>query len=356
MASNARLGDLWVGICCCHSNPTCIPMTGYIIGGSPNVNSANAKDARLSDLTIGACGHTGYIISGSPTVIANSLGKARLGDQVHGCNIGRVVTGAANVQVCTGGAPFTPISFTKFQDRVIVHTEVDFGNVDDDADTDDGLNIYPRIPSVNGVPIRQPTDEEVQRSAELDQSPTTTVEDSTGDAQIDVTPPTTCTDVPDLAPNDFQLSTNFILSDLSTKTAISKTRVIAQNGLTVQDIVCNLQAWAENIGEALSTQYGRAELLVTSGFRVGPGRSQHDKGQAADLQYPNLDNQGIYNIAIWIRDTLSFDQLILEYGGNNPWIHVSFNRQGNRPVGTYNKFGTRVSPGNYVWGTLKYMT
>jgi uncharacterized Zn-binding protein involved in type VI secretion len=332
-------------------------MVGFIITGSPDVKAASSGTGRLSDLTQGVCGHTGNIVSGSPTVLANNSQKARVGDQVNGCNIGTVVTGAANVQTCDAGlGGFTPIVFTEFQNRVLVHTEVDFGNKDDDEDSDDGLNIYPGIPTENGVLSREPTDEELIESAELDTSPTTTVEDSTGDAQITTTPPTTCTDVPDIPPDDFQLSSNYTLGDLSINTVLSKRRVIAQNGLTVQDIVCNLQAWAENIGESLSTEFGRDEMIITSGFRIGPGRSQHDKGQACDLQYPNLDNQGIYNIAIWIRDTIPFDQLILEYGGRNPWIHVSFNREGNRPIGTYNKFGTRISPGNYVWGTIKYMT
>jgi len=76
---------------------------------------------------------------------------------------------------------------------------------------------------------------------------------------------------------------------------------------------------------------------------------------AADLQYPLKTNTEVYNIAVWIRDNLPFDQLILEYGGNRPWIHVSFNRFGNRPSTASNKFGTRVSPGNYVWGVLKNM-
>jgi hypothetical protein len=53
---------------------------------------------------------------------------------------------------------------------------------------------------------------------------------------------------------------------------------------------------------------------------------------------------------------LNYDQLILEYGGNKPWIHVSFNRAGNRDSSVSNKFGTRISAGNYQWRDLLYMT
>jgi len=93
MANSARLGDMWTGVCCCHTKPTCIPMTGFIITGSLNSVSGNNSQARFLDMTIGACGHTGLIITASPNVQTNSLGKARLGDSVVGCNIGTIITG-----------------------------------------------------------------------------------------------------------------------------------------------------------------------------------------------------------------------------------------------------------------------
>jgi len=93
MPQSARILDQWTGICCCHNNPTCISMGGYIIGGSPNVISTSQKQGRLLDTTIGFCGHTGIIISVSSTVNANSLGDARIGDAVTGCNIGTIITG-----------------------------------------------------------------------------------------------------------------------------------------------------------------------------------------------------------------------------------------------------------------------
>ena len=61
--------------------------------GSPDIGSSNYQQARIGDMTIGACGHTGTIISGSNTVMGNSLGKAVVGSSVTGCNIGTVVQG-----------------------------------------------------------------------------------------------------------------------------------------------------------------------------------------------------------------------------------------------------------------------
>ena len=85
--------DIWTGICCCHPPIPCIGMTGPIIGGSVNTKSGGSPQARLTDMTIGSCGHPGIIITGSATHKTNNLGSARVGDQVTGCNIGVIATG-----------------------------------------------------------------------------------------------------------------------------------------------------------------------------------------------------------------------------------------------------------------------
>ena len=93
MPAQSRLTDLWTGICCCHSHPTCISMSGPIISGSANCKSDNLGVARLTDMVIGYCGHSGTIVSASSNCNANNLGKARIGDQVTGCTIGSIITG-----------------------------------------------------------------------------------------------------------------------------------------------------------------------------------------------------------------------------------------------------------------------
>jgi len=312
---------IWTGECCCHSSPDCIEMTGYVLVGSPNVFTSAVAQGRLMDLTIGECEHTGRIIRGSPTVFSNGLQKGFITSGIDGCNIGIIIQGDTTHDIGVGGGGFYPLSVTKFQDRVVVHTEVDFGNEDDDPKSDDGLNMYPPL-----QPGETATPAQLAKSAELDSSPTTTVNiDSTAAPDI-ATPPTDCTEVSNAPEDSFQLSPNFTLGDVSTQTAISKRRVVAQAGYTVQDLVCNLQAWAEHIGEPLSSQYDRGEILITSGFRNGTGKSQHERGQATDIQFPNMTWEQIYEVAVYLRDNIPFDQLILEYGGKNPWIHSSFNR------------------------------
>jgi len=226
------------------------------------------------------------------------------------------------------------------------YTEVDYGNLDDEEESDDGLNIFPPVIG------RLPTQAEITKSQSLAVPPGVEI---AADATLPppaITPPTACIDVPDPPPDNFQLSTNFVLSDLSSKTVLSKNRVTASGGLTVQEIVCNLQAHAQNICEPLAAAYGRSNMTITSGFRLGGGSSQHDKGQATDIQFLGKSNTDVYNIAVWVRDNLPYDQLIYELGGHFPWLHISFNRNGNRPSSASNKFGTRISAGSYVWGSL----
>ena len=347
-ASTARLTDLWVGVCCCHSG--CIPMTGRVYTSSTDTFTSKKGQGRLVDETIGACGHPGKVIQGSNICFANKRGKAFVGAGVAGCNIGNVLVGSRNHFIGIGPAGGGPLVITPFQNRLLVHSEVDFGNEDDEEVVDDGLNTYPALPDGE-----QPTVEQIRKSAFLDVSPTTTVDIDTSAAPPEVTPSTSCQAVPDPPPDDFQLSPSFTLGDLSSNAIVSKRTVKEQFGLSVVDIVCNLQGWAENIGEPIATAYGRGELVITSGFRTGNGRSQHDKGQAVDIQFPNMSNTEIYNVSKFIRSVLPFDQLILEYGGNRPWIHTSFNRDGNRSALANNKFGTRISPGNYSWLDLRNM-
>jgi len=93
MASSSRIADEWIGICCCHNDPTCVSMGGFITTGSGNAKSGGLSQARLTETTIGWCGHTGMVISASNTSRTNSLGKTRIGENVVGCNIGIVIAG-----------------------------------------------------------------------------------------------------------------------------------------------------------------------------------------------------------------------------------------------------------------------
>jgi hypothetical protein len=130
------------------------------------------------------------------------------------------------------------------------------------------------------------------------------------------------------------LSDNYSLAQLSSRAPCGDA-VIAQRNLSVGDIVCNLKLLAINCLEPIKAKY--PNVLVTNAFRKkksDTSRSQHEVGQAADLQFPGIDAADYYDIAVWIRDNVPHDQLLLEYktyGSKLPWIHISFNKEGNRP-------------------------
>jgi hypothetical protein len=95
----------------------------------------------------------------------------------------------------------------------------------------------------------------------------------------------------------------------------------------------NMKVTAEKIFEPLREFVG-GPIKITSMFRSSSlnealggssATSQHMKGQAMDLDdvYGHKSNAEMYH---WIKEILSFDQLIWEYGTDmNPnWIHVSY--------------------------------
>ena len=146
-------------------------------------------------------------------------------------------------------------------------------------------------------------------------------------------------------PDTLKISKFFTIASLTTLPAFPH-RLRAFNGRTEHELACNLKALAEQILDPIKQKY--PNMMITSGLRVVPAKggsltSQHMKGQAADLQFNGASRSQYFEIAQWIRDTLPFDQMLLEYTNQSPswktgggcWIHVSYTRDGCRET-----FGT----------------
>ena len=92
---------------------------------------------------------------------------------------------------------------------------------------------------------------------------------------------------------------------------------------------------AEKVFEPLRKWYDKP-IQVTSFFRSakinkaigGSAASQHLLGQAVDIDTVS-DNKKLFD---YIKDNLTFDQLIWEYGNDSApdWIHVSYSEVRNR--------------------------
>ncbi len=110
------------------------------------------------------------------------------------------------------------------------------------------------------------------------------------------------------------------------------------SNMPTEEHIKNLKLIAENVFEPIRANF-RQPIRISSGYRSqslnaaigGATRSQHSTGEALDLDMDGsaLSNKEIFN---FIKEKLSFDQLIWEFGTDeNPdWVHVSYNANGNQ--------------------------
>lgn len=146
-------------------------------------------------------------------------------------------------------------------------------------------------------------------------------------------------------PRSFKLSKNFTLGNMLV--GRYGPSLVAQRGLQEKQIVCNMIQLAENCLEPIKAKY--PDMIISSGFRIGSGTSDHNIGAAADLVFPNRPLSEVKTIADWVISNVPFRQCLLEYetyeGSNNirvAWIHISFLakdgniiRSGKQPVQTF---------------------
>lgn len=132
------------------------------------------------------------------------------------------------------------------------------------------------------------------------------------------------------------LSRYFTLGQLSSQQPLLKTELVEQRGLSKAEIACNLKQLAVNCLDKIKEKY--PDMFVTNAFRKpygsSSGKSDHETGCAADLQFRNAKPGDYFEIAKWIRDNVPYKQLLLEYGGgaNNPWIHISLDGGNKHPL------------------------
>jgi zinc D-Ala-D-Ala carboxypeptidase len=132
-----------------------------------------------------------------------------------------------------------------------------------------------------------------------------------------------------------KLSANFQLSEL-VKSQVAERKGIANNPSPAH--IDNLKSLCLNVLQPIRSHF-EEPVIISSGYRSGEvciaigskPTSQHAEGKAADIEIVNVDNK---ELAMWIKDNLEFDQLILEfYKDGEPdsgWVHVSYSGEENR--------------------------
>ena len=140
-----------------------------------------------------------------------------------------------------------------------------------------------------------------------------------------------------------KLSKYFTLGDL-TKGGVRIPRVtydVKGVAVTPQDIVCNLKNLAVNVLDPIREKYGA--FTITSAFRrppfgavagdLGAGHTEggdHPYGCAADIAFPG-GKQETFNKCKELTKLLpSWNQIIMEYNGDQFWIHVACKQKGNK--------------------------
>ncbi|PTQ86860.1 D-Ala-D-Ala carboxypeptidase family metallohydrolase [Nitrosomonas ureae] len=126
-----------------------------------------------------------------------------------------------------------------------------------------------------------------------------------------------------------KLTPHFTLNELIRSTRASELGI---DNTPSQSVLSSLILLCTNILEPVREHFNRP-VRVNSGYRSpalnaaihGSKMSQHMSGQAVDFEIDGIAN---YDLAVWVSENLSFDQLILENyisGGdpNSGWVHCS---------------------------------
>ena len=131
-----------------------------------------------------------------------------------------------------------------------------------------------------------------------------------------------------------RISKNFTLKEL-TKSSTGE-RLGIDNSVKDQETLVNLCALTHNILQKVREEHGRT--TVNSSFRCldlnraikSSDKSQHVKGEAADIECPAIDN---LKLAKWIASNVDFDMVLLEFYTqgipDSGWVHVSYKADGN---------------------------
>lgn len=317
MPSAVRIGDIGSGHGCF------APHT--VITGNPKVLIEGIPASCIGDvLTVHCCGpvcHPGLLASGSTKVLIGGRPLSKIGSIV---NCGSIMVSGSTKVLVDQAVPVVimPTTIkTSSGETIQLPPEYSSENVAEIVQVAGKYAVFDDPDSIDSTPDSIPND-----------IPEHTMKNTPDKSATNILPPS---DTPILAgcqnisgiDYNLRLSQHFTLGMLSSN-ALFKHTIKAQAGFTEEQIICNLKGLCENVLEKIWEKY--PNFRINSGFRTFTvGKSQHEKGQACDIQWPGISNAEYKIRALWIRDNIIFDQLLFEHG-NMIWIHVSFNRNNSK--------------------------
>lgn len=299
---------------------------GYVyIDGTARVSiGSNVKLQVGGNLDITVDGNINYDVGGSMTFKVGKAFNVVSGDCMSLRSNLKMDADAPMIKLNSGGAKQISVSERKAREKdySINPAASFFGEASvriddhDETETTKYLN--------DGVTNGTITKKELEDGDKAKEKPEKIDETTPSDKPVITSDCSQFADITDI-PDSTQITPNYTIGMLSSKAAASKYKIREQHGLKLNEIACNLKQVALNCLEPILNQY--PNMIVTSGFRTGSSSSQHERGQAIDIQFTGVGNSDYYEIAVWIRDNIPFDQLLLEYKtieSGRAWIHISY--------------------------------
>lgn len=315
MTGAVRIGDMDSGHGCFPPRPVITGYSKVLIEGIP----ASGIGDVLPPHCCGPVCHPGNLASGSTKVKIGGRALSKIGDVVSCGSF--MISGSTKVRVDEAQAiPQVPDTVTLPNGETVVIPEEYKGAAAYEITYEAGrYAMFDEEEEIAATPNTLPEDAPSTSNS-------TPIRDDSTKQPIDTGLIPACSNIHDVDYN-MPLSTHFTLASFTTN-ALFKHRLQAQAGFSELQLICNLQGLSQEVLEKIWVKY--PNFRINSGFRTFTvGKSQHEKGQACDIQWPGISNQEYRNRAIWIRDNLIYDQLLFEHG-NMIWIHISYNRNNSK--------------------------
>jgi hypothetical protein len=247
----------------------------------------------------------------------------------HGVNVNYTDNNDVDGRVRVAGSPNVFVGDDIDQDIPSVRGVV-FADEEDAVNPGGGAALFaevPVLPREKELPPPEPTGQTNKEPSKFTGTPTA----DCGGVEAEVTAAGTLSAIENIV-----LSPRFTVGKITRKPGVVFDNPLnpSASDLSREEIVCNLKLLCLNCLEPILSKYPSG--FVTNSWRPrgkGSPTSQHPKGQAADLQFRGVSKSDYFKIAQVIKDLVPYDQLLLEYkttGSRLPWIHISFNKAGNR--------------------------